>query len=56
MIVLPIGIGVLLGWFLDQHLGTGTVWTLVLLGAGIGVAALELMAAASGALSRAYHD
>jgi hypothetical protein len=56
MIVLPIGIGVLLGWLLDQHLGSGRFWTLALLGAGIGVAALELFAAASTALNRSSHD
>jgi hypothetical protein len=56
IIVLPIGIGVLLGWLLDQHLGSGRFWTLALLGAGIGIAALELFAAASTALNRSSHD
>ena len=34
MIALPIAAGVLLGRFIDDRLGSGTFWTLALLGAG----------------------
>jgi hypothetical protein len=33
---------VLIGRFVDDRLGAGFVWTLALLGAGIGIAGLEL--------------
>ena len=50
MVALPIGLGILLGRFLDDRLGTGPFWTLVLLSGGIGVAAIELALAARAAL------
>lgn len=56
MIALPIAAGVLLGRFIDDRLGSGTFWTLALLGAGVAVACLELFMAASSALSRNRHE
>lgn len=53
---LPIAIGVILGRFLDSHFHTGTFWTLTLLGAGIGIAALEVAIAISRALRDSEHD
>ena len=56
MIALPIAAGVLLGRFIDDRLGSGTFWTLALLGAGVVIASLELFMAASSALSKQGHD
>jgi predicted F0F1-ATPase subunit len=50
MIALPIGLGVVVGRVLDQHFGSGTFWTLSLLGAGVAIAALELVGAVQDAL------
>jgi ATP synthase protein I len=55
MIALPIAAGVLLGRFIDDRLGSGTFWTLALLGAGVAIACLELFMAASSALSKNGH-
>jgi Putative F0F1-ATPase subunit Ca2+/Mg2+ transporter len=52
MIALPIGLGVVGGRFLDEHLGSGTFWTLALLGAGVAIAALELVGAVQDALEQ----
>jgi hypothetical protein len=52
MIALPIAAGVLLGRFIDQRLASGTFWTLALMGAGVGIACLELFTTVSSALSR----
>ena len=41
MIALPIATGVLLGRFVDERVGSGTFWTLALLGAGIGIGCLS---------------
>ncbi len=56
MIALPIGLGVVAGRVLDEHLGSGTFWTLALLGAGVTIAALELVAAVQSALEQMRHD
>jgi predicted F0F1-ATPase subunit len=56
MIALPIAAGVLLGRFIDEQLGSGTFWTLTLLGAGVGIAALELFLAASTTLTKDGRD
>ena len=56
MIALPIAAGVLLGRFIDDRFGSGTFWTLALLGAGVGIACLELFMAASSALSKDSHE
>jgi predicted F0F1-ATPase subunit len=45
LIVLPIGIGVLVGQYIDERLQSGHFWTLTLLGVGIGCAALEVYVA-----------
>lgn len=45
MIALPIGIGVLVGQYVDKRLQSGHFWTLTLLGVGIGCAALEVYVA-----------
>lgn len=50
LIALPIAIGVLLGRFVDDRLGSGSYWTLILLGAGIGVAVIEVALAVRAAL------
>ena len=42
LLALPIAAGLLLGWFIDSQVGHGHAWTLSLLGAGIGVAVIEL--------------
>ena len=42
LIALPIGGGVLLGQYLDECFGSEHVWTLTLLGLGIGFALLEV--------------
>jgi ATP synthase protein I len=42
LIALPIAAGVLLGRYIDVRLGSGAVWTLSLLGAGIAVAGLDV--------------
>lgn len=56
MIALPIGLGVVAGRVLDEHLGSGTFWTLSLLGAGVMIAALELVAAVQRALEQTDHE
>lgn len=56
MIALPIGLGVVAGRVLDEHLGSGTFWTLSLLGAGVAIAVLELVAAVQRALEQMGHD
>jgi hypothetical protein len=56
MIALPIAAGVLLGRVVDQRLASGTFWTLALLGAGIGIACLELFTSVSSALSKDRHE
>jgi ATP synthase protein I len=52
LIVLPILAGVLVGHLVDQWLGSGFVWTLTLLLAGIGIAGLELYRALTAGLRR----
>jgi len=54
MMAVPIGGGVLLGRLIDDRLHTGSIWTLALLGAGLGLAALEAYLAMRAALRR--HD
>jgi len=41
LLAVPIAAGVLVGHRIDVWLGTGTRWTLALLGAGVVVGALE---------------
>jgi predicted F0F1-ATPase subunit len=41
LLAIPIAAGVLIGHYLDGWLGSGTRWTLALLGAGLVVGALE---------------
>jgi hypothetical protein len=52
LIALPIGLGVLVGHYLDARLGSGSFWTLALLGAGIALAALEAFLAGRRMLRR----
>ncbi len=52
LLALPIAGGVLLGRFIDDRAGTGTFWTLSLLGAGIGLAVVEAYAAIQSVLGR----
>lgn len=52
---LPIGLGIVLGRYLDGHLGTGSFWTLTLLGAGLAVACLELALAVRLAMREGDH-
>lgn len=52
LIALPIAGGVVLGRFIDDRAGSGTFWTLALLGAGICAAAAEAYAAIQFALRR----
>jgi Putative F0F1-ATPase subunit Ca2+/Mg2+ transporter len=52
MIALPIAGGILAGRFLDQRLGSGGFWTLALLAAGIGIAAMEMYLVVQAALRR----
>jgi hypothetical protein len=47
---MPIAGGIVAGWLLDRWLGSGHAWTLALLGAGIGVSALELFLVVRSAL------
>ena len=54
-IALPIALGALVGHHLDRRLGT-RVWTLVLLGVGIGIAALEAYLGLRRALRSKNHD
>ena len=56
LIALPIAASILLGRFLDNHYGTGSFWTLALLGAGVVIAGLELYLAMHRALDRHNHD
>ena len=56
LLALPIAASVLLGRFLDDRLGPGFFWTLVLLGAGIALAGLELYFAIKVGLRRRGHD
>ena len=53
MIALPIGLGVIAGRLLDDHFNSGSFWTLALLGAGVAIGVLELLAAVRSALERA---
>jgi hypothetical protein len=55
LLALPIAAGVLIGRFLDDRLGAGSFWTLALLGAGIGIAGLELYLAMEGGLRSRGH-
>jgi ATP synthase protein I len=41
LLAVPIAAGVLVGHYVDIRLGSGTRWTLALLGAGLMVGALE---------------
>ena len=41
LMALPIGLGVLIGHYLDARLASGSSWTLALLGLGIALAVLE---------------
>lgn len=56
LIALPIAAGVLLGRYLDVRLGSGAVWTLALLGAGIGVAGLDVYLALRRVLTRSRRE
>ena len=47
---IPIAIGVVIGWALDNKLGTAPTWTLTLMGAGIGIAGIELAIAVRSAM------
>gem|GEM_PF-2345826 len=42
LMAVPIGLSVVIGYYLDQRLGTGHLWTMALLGVGIAVAAIEV--------------
>jgi ATP synthase protein I len=52
MMALPIAAGVLVGHALDRRLGTGTFWTLALLGAGLVLGAWQGVSAARRILRR----
>jgi predicted F0F1-ATPase subunit len=52
LIALPIGVGVLVGQYVDKRLQSGHFWTLTLLGVGIGCAALEVYVAGRRALRK----
>jgi putative F0F1-ATPase subunit (Ca2+/Mg2+ transporter) len=52
LMALPIGLSVLVGHYLDARLGSGSFWTLALLGVGIALAALEAFLAARRMLRR----
>jgi predicted F0F1-ATPase subunit len=56
VMALPIALGVLVGSHLDHRFGTRGFWTLGLLGAGIGIAALEAYLALRRALRTKNHD
>jgi len=56
MIALPIGVGVVVGRVLDDHLGSGSFWTLALLGAGVAIGALQLLSTVQSALNRLQGD
>jgi hypothetical protein len=53
---LPIAVSILLGRFLDNRYGTGSFWTLALLGAGVVIAGLEVYLAMRRALGNRNHD
>jgi len=55
LIALPIGLGVLLGRYLDDRFQSEHFWTLTLLGVGIGLAALEVYLAGRRILRRKFH-
>jgi ATP synthase protein I len=52
LLAIPIAAGVLAGHYVDVWLGTGTRWTLALLGAGIVVGVMEAYLAGRRALGR----
>jgi hypothetical protein len=54
-IALPIALGALVGHHLDRRLGT-SVWTLALLGVGIGISAIEVYLALKRAVRSNNHD
>jgi predicted F0F1-ATPase subunit len=55
LMVLPIALGLLLGRMVDNRLGSGYFWTLVLLLMGLLIAALEAYRAMRAALPRKNH-
>ena len=55
LIVLPIGLSVLLGRYLDDRLQSERFWTLTLLGVGLGLAVLEVYLAGQHALRGKPH-
>jgi hypothetical protein len=52
LLALPIAVSILIGHHLDTRLGSGSFWTLTLLGVGIGLAALEAFLAGRRMLRR----
>lgn len=52
LLAIPIAAGVLMGHYIDVRLGSGTQWTLALLGAGLVVGALEAYLAVRRFLAR----
>jgi hypothetical protein len=52
LMAIPIGAGVLIGHYVDVWRGSGTRWTLALLGAGLVVGAAEAYLAGRRALGR----
>lgn len=52
LMALPIGVSVVLGYYLDQRLGTGHLWTMALLGVGVSVAAVEVYLALRQAVAK----
>jgi hypothetical protein len=55
LMAIPIGVSVLIGQYVDNRLGSGHFWTLTLLGAGIGLAILEVYLAGRKTLWKNNH-
>jgi hypothetical protein len=54
LMAVPIAISVLVGRYVDKRLGSGYVWTLAGLGAGLMLAALEVYLAMRATLQRKH--